>query len=126
MTTVASPLQLAVVTASALLAAVIGVLATLRRGHWLVTLLFASAFLSMAAFQAGTLGILHAEGANTARMWATYLAGASALTSWLWLCLSVVLARPNPLQQIQQAAAYLTLALIGCVVLFLVAGTLTW
>jgi hypothetical protein len=77
----------------------------------------------MAAFQAGTLGILHAEGANTARNWATYLAGASALTSWLWLCLSVVLARPNPLQQLRQAAAYLALALVGCVVLFLVAGT---
>jgi putative PEP-CTERM system histidine kinase len=123
MTMVASPLQLAVVTASAMLAAVIGVLATLRRGHWLVTMLFASAFLSMAAFQAGTLGILHAEGENTARMWATYLAGASALTSWLWLCLSVVLARPNPLQQLRQAAAYLTLALLGCVTLFLVAGT---
>jgi putative PEP-CTERM system histidine kinase len=56
-------------------------------------------------------------------MWATYLAGASALTSWLWLCLSVVLARPNPLQQLRQAAAYLTLALVGCVILFLVAGT---
>ena len=47
-----SPIQLAVVTASALLAAAIGVLATLRRGHWLVTMLFSSAFLSMAAFQA--------------------------------------------------------------------------
>ena len=34
-----SPIQLAVVTASALLAAAIGVLATLRRGHWLVTML---------------------------------------------------------------------------------------
>jgi len=51
-----SPIQIAVVTASALLAAAIGVLASLRRGHWLTTLLFSSAFLSMAAFQAGTLG----------------------------------------------------------------------
>ena len=118
-----SPVQLAVVTASAMLAAVIGVLATLRRGHWLVTLLFSSAFLSMAAFQAGTLGILHAEGAASARGWATYLAGASALASWLWLCLSVVLARPQPILQLRQAVAYLTLALVGCVTLFFVAGT---
>ena len=51
-----SPLQVSLVTASALLAAVIGLLALLRRGHWLVTLLFSSAFLSMAAFQAGTVG----------------------------------------------------------------------
>jgi putative PEP-CTERM system histidine kinase len=118
-----SPIQLAVITASAMLAAAIGVLASLRRGHWLVTLLFSSAFLSMAAFQAGTLGILHAEGAASARVWATYLAGASALASWLWLCLSVVLARPQPLQQLRQAVAYLTLALVGCVTLFFVAGT---
>ena len=118
-----SPIQLAILTASAMLAAVIGVLATLRRGHWLVTLLFASAFLSMAAFQAGTLGMLHADGPATARMWATYLAGVSALASWLWLCLSVVLARPSPLQQLRQAVAYLTLALVGCVTLFFVAGT---
>ena len=118
-----SPIQLAVVTVSAMLAAAIGVLATLRRGHWLVTLLFSSAFLSMAAFQAGTLGMLHAEGASTARMWATYLAGVSALASWLWLCLSVVLARPNPVLQLRQAVAYLTLALIGCGTLFFVAGT---
>lgn len=118
-----SPIQLAVVTASAMLAAAIGVIAAMRRGHWLVTLLFSSAFLSMAAFQAGTLGMLHAEGPTTARVWATYLASASALASWLWLCLSVVLARPNPLQQLQQAVAYLTLALVGCVTLFFVAGT---
>jgi hypothetical protein len=120
---VPSPIQLAVVTASAMLAAAIGVIAAMRRGHWLVTLLFSSAFLSMAAFQAGTLGMLHAEGPTTARVWATYLASASALASWLWLCLSVVLARPNPIQQLQQAVAYLTLALVGCVTLFFVAGT---
>src|SRR5262245_3777608 len=118
-----SPIQLAVVTASAMLAAAIGVLATLRRGHWLVTLLFSSAFLSMAAFQAGTLGILHADGQASARAWATYIAGASALASWLWLCLSVVLARPQPIQQLRQAVAYLALALVGCVTLFFVAGT---
>ncbi len=52
-----SPIQAATVTASALLAAVIGLLALLRRGHWLTTLLFSSAFLRMAAFEAGTLGI---------------------------------------------------------------------
>ena len=118
-----SPIQIAVVTASAMLAAVIGLLATLRRGHWLVTMLFSSAFLAMAAFQAGTLGILHADTAAAARMWATYLAGVSALASWLWLSLSVVMARPNPIQQLRHASAYLTLALIGCVTLFFVAGT---
>ena len=118
-----SPIQLAVVTASAMLAAAIGVLATLRRGHWLVTMLFSSAFLSMASFQAGTLGILHAEGAASARVWATYLASASALASWLWLCLSVVLARPQPIQQLRSAVAYLALALVGCATLFFVAGT---
>jgi len=118
-----TPIQMAVVTASAMLAAVIGVLATLRRGHWLVTLLFSSAFLCVAAFQAGTLGILHADGPTTARVWATYLASTSALASWLWLGLSVVLARPYPIQQLRQGVAYLTLALVGCVILFFVAGT---
>jgi putative PEP-CTERM system histidine kinase len=118
-----TPIQMAVVTASAMLAAAIGVFATLRRGHWLVTLLFSSAFLCVASFQAGTLAILHADGAAAARTWATYLASTSALASWLWLGLSVVLARPRPLQHLRQAAAYLTLALIGCVVLFGVAGT---
>jgi hypothetical protein len=46
-----TPIQMAVVTASAMLAAAIGVFATLRRGHWLVTLLFSSAFLCVAAYQ---------------------------------------------------------------------------
>ncbi len=118
-----TPIQMVVVTASAMLAAAIGVFGTVRRGHWLVTLLFSSAFLTMAAFQAGTLGMLHAEGAATARTWATYLASTSALASWLWLGLSVVLARPKPIQQLRQAVAYLTLALVGCVILFYVAGT---
>jgi putative PEP-CTERM system histidine kinase len=118
-----SPIQVAVVTASAMLAAAIGLFGTLRRGHWLVTLLFSSAFLSMAAYLAGTLGMLHADTASAARMWATYLAGVSALASWLWLSLSVVLARPDPIPQLRQAAAYLTLALVGCVTLFFVAGT---
>ncbi|HYM82273.1 MAG TPA: XrtA/PEP-CTERM system histidine kinase PrsK [Candidatus Limnocylindria bacterium] len=118
-----SPIQAAVVTASALLAAAIGLLATLRRGQWLTTLLFASSFLSLAAFQAGTLGMLNATTTGAARMWATYLAGVSALASWLWLVLSVVLARPSPILQLRNAAAYLTLALIGCVTLFAVAGT---
>jgi hypothetical protein len=118
-----SPLQVAIVTASAMLAAAIGLLATLRRGHWLTTLLFASAFLSLAAFQAGTLGILHSSGSQTARLWASYLAGVSALASWLWLGLSVVLARPNPPQQIRNAGAYLALALVGCVTLSAVANT---
>jgi putative PEP-CTERM system histidine kinase len=118
-----SPIQQAVVTAGAMLAAVIGILATLRRGPWLVTLLFSSAFLSVAALQAGTLGLLHADSAGAARTWATYLLGVSALASWLWLCLSVALARPEPIQHLRQALAYLTLALAGCVTLFSIAGT---
>ena len=118
-----SPIQQAVVTAGAMLAAVIGLLATLRRGHWLTTLLFSSAFLALAALQAGTFGLLRADSEAVARVWATYLLGVSALASWLWLCLSVVLARPQPTQQLRSAVAYLTLALAGCVTLFFVAGT---
>ena len=118
-----SPIQQAVVTASAMLAAVIGILVTLRRGHWLTTLLFSSAFLSLGALQAGTLGLLHAESDGAARAWATYLLGVSALASWLWLVLSVVLARSHPMQHVRQALAYLTLALIACVTLFVLAGS---
>ena len=80
-----TPIQEAVVTASALLAAAIGVFGTVRRGHWLVTLLFSSAFLTMAAFQAGTLAMLHADTPTLARVWAIHLASTSALASWLWL-----------------------------------------
>ena len=69
----ASPIQQAVITASALLAAVIGILGTLRRGHWVTTLLFSSAFLAVAALQAGVLGLLHADSGTTARNWATLL-----------------------------------------------------
>ena len=118
-----SPLQWSLITASAMLAAVIGLLALLRRGHWLVTLLFSSAFFSMAAFQAGTLGIVQADSTASARTWATYLAGVSALASWLWLSLSVVLARPDSWKQIRDAGAYLTLALAGCAVMWGIAGT---
>ncbi len=110
-----SPIQVALVEASAWLAAVIGLLATLRRGHWLTTLVFSAAFLSVAAFQAGTLGMLHASTPGASRTWATYLAEVSALASWLWLTLSVVVARSDPWPQIKNAAAYLILALIGCV-----------
>src|SRR5215813_4161225 len=99
----ASPLQVSVVTASALMAAVIGLLAFLRRGHFLTTLVFASAFLTLAALQAGTIGILHASSPTAARVWATYLAGVSALASWLWLALSLVLARSDPWGQIRRA-----------------------
>jgi putative PEP-CTERM system histidine kinase len=116
-------LQESALTASALLLATIGVLAALRRGHWLTTLLFSSAFLSMAAFQAGALGMLHADTPASAREWAAYMAGVSALTSWLWLALSVVMARPNPFQNLKDAAAYLTLALFACIALAVVAGT---
>ncbi len=118
-----SPLQVSLITASALLAAVIGLLALLRRGHWLVTLLFSSAFLSIAAFQVGTLGIVQADSPVTARTWATYLAGVSALASWLWLSLSVVMARPDPWKQVRDAGAYLMLALAGCAVMWGIAST---
>ncbi|HUK63735.1 MAG TPA: GAF domain-containing protein, partial [Dongiaceae bacterium] len=119
----ASPIQQAVITASALLAAMIGVLGTLRRGHWVTTLLFSSAFLAVAALQAGVLGLLHADSGTTARNWATYLLGVSALAGWLWLALSVVFARSDPMHHIRQAGAYLALALAGCLTLFGVAGT---
>ena len=119
----ASPVQVSIVLASAMLAAVIGLLVSLRRGHWLTTLIFSAAFLSMAAFQAGTLGILNADTPGAARTWAIYLARTSALASWLWLCLSVVLARNDPWSLIRNAAAYLTLGLAGCVGMSFVAGS---
>lgn len=118
-----SPIEHSVVAATALLAAVIGLLALLRRGHWLITLLFSASFLSLAAFQAGTLAMLSTEAPGAARTWAGYLAFGSALTSWLWLSLSVVLARPDPWQQIRNAAAYLALALGGCVAMAVAAGS---
>ena len=40
---------------SALLLAAIGLLSLLRRGHWMTTLLFASAFLALAAVPAGVI-----------------------------------------------------------------------
>ncbi|MEO5989220.1 MAG: XrtA/PEP-CTERM system histidine kinase PrsK [Candidatus Eisenbacteria bacterium] len=119
----ASPIQEAVVSASALLLAAIGLIVLLRRGHWLTTLLFASAFLSLAAFQAGTLGLVHADGTASARLWATYLARVSALVSWLWLTLSVVLGRPEPRAQLRNAGAPLVLSLIGCTILSSTANT---
>lgn len=122
MTLTSSPVQISLVMASALLTLVIGLLATLRRGHWLTTMLFSSAFLSIAAFEAGTLGILHADTLVSARSWAVYLAEVSALASWLWLSLSVVLARTDPWEQIKNAASYLALALAGCVAMFVMAG----
>jgi putative PEP-CTERM system histidine kinase len=118
-----SPIHFSMVMASALLAAVIGALATLRRGHWLTTLVFSSSFLCMAAFQAGTLGMLNAATPETARNWAIYLARTSALASWLWLTLSVVLAQAEPWQQIRNAGAYLALALIGCIGMSAAAGS---
>ena len=119
----ASPIQAAVVSASALLLAAIGLIALLRRGHWLTTLLFASAFLSLAAFEAGTLGMVNADTAAAARVWASYLVRNSALVSWLWLTLSAVLGRPDPRQHLRDAGAYLALSLAGCVVLSSTANT---
>ena len=90
-----SAIQAALVNASALLLAAIGLFALLRRGQWLTTLLFSSAFLSLAAFEAGTLGMVNAGSEGALRTWAVYLARNSALVSWLWLTLSVVLGRPR-------------------------------
>lgn len=119
----ASPIQGAAVAASAMLLAGIGLFGLLRRGQWLTTLLFASCFLSLAAFQAGTLGMVNAGDEGQARVWATYLARVSALVSWLWLTLSVVLGRPEPRLQLRNAGAYLVLSLVGCVVLAATAST---
>lgn len=119
----ASPIQAAAVSASAMLLAAIGLFGLLRRGQWMTTLLFASSFLSLAAFQAGTLGMVNAGDAEQARTWATYLARIAALVSWLWLTLSVVLGRPEPRLQLRNAGAYLVLSLVGCVVLALTAAT---
>ena len=119
----ASPIQAAAVAASAMLLAGIGLFGLMRRGQWLTTLLFASAFLSLAAFQAGTLGMVNSSDTVEARMWATYLARISALVSWLWLTLSVVLGRPEPRLQLRNAGAYLVLSLVGCVVLAATAET---
>ncbi len=116
-------IEAAAVTASALLLAMIGLLALLRRGHWLTTLLFSSAFLSLAAFELGTLGMVDAASESGVRLWASYLARNSALVSWLWLTLSVVLGRADPRQHLRDAGAYLTLSLLGCVVLASTAGT---
>jgi hypothetical protein len=63
-------LQQAAVSASAMLLAAIGLIALLQRGHWLVTLLFSSSFLSLAALQAGVLGLLRASTAEGAHVWA--------------------------------------------------------
>lgn len=119
----AVPFENSLVLASVLLAAVIGLLVGLRRGHWLTTLVFAAAFFSVAAFQAGTLGILHADSAMSARNWAIYLARTSALVSWLWLVLSVVIARADPWQHVRKSAAYLALALAGCALMSVAAGS---
>uniref|UniRef100_A0A832I160 histidine kinase n=1 Tax=Eiseniibacteriota bacterium TaxID=2212470 RepID=A0A832I160_UNCEI len=123
MVALASPVQVGVVSATALLMAWIGLLVLLRGGHWLTTLFFASSFLVLAGFEAGVIGLLQADAPAGGRMWATYLAGVSALASWLWLCMSVVLARPDPWQQIRNAGAYLALALAGCVAMFAASDT---
>lgn len=119
----ASPVQAAAVSAAALLLTAIGLIALLRRGHWLTTLLFSSAFLSFAAFHAGTLGLVHGGSFAGASEWATYLVRVSSLVSWLWLTLSVVLGRPDPRQHLRQAGAYLALSLLGCLIIVALAGS---
>jgi putative PEP-CTERM system histidine kinase len=118
-----SPIQIAVCTASAMLAAVIGLLALLRRGHWLTTMLFAASFLAVAAFQAGTLGLLGASWSGQARSWATYLTTLSSLGAWLWLAMSVVLGRPEPWVQVRSARFVLAAALVASVAFFGLAHT---
>jgi putative PEP-CTERM system histidine kinase len=117
------PFETSVVIASSLITAVIGLFVTLRRGHWLTTLLFSAAFFAVAAFQAGTLGILHAQTPESARQWAIYLGRSSALASWLWLALTLVLARRDPWEQVRNSASYLALALAGSLALSLSAGS---
>ncbi len=114
-------LQQAAVSASAMLLIAIGIIALLQRGQWLITLLFSAAFLSLGALQAGALGLLRASTPGAAHVWADYLARVSALSSWLWLALSVLLGRPEPRRQLREAGAPLALSLIACVLLFVLA-----
>lgn len=111
----------AAVSASAMLLLAIGVIAILQRGQWLVTLLFSAAFLALGAFQAGVLGLLRAGTPSTAHVWADYLARVSALSSWLWLTLSVLFGRPEPRRQLREAGAQILLALGACLLLFVIA-----
>jgi hypothetical protein len=113
--------QQAATSASAMLLTAIGLIAVLQRGQWLITLLFASAFLALGALQAGALGLLRATTTDGAHVWADYLARVSALLSWLWLSLSVLLGRPEPRRQLREAGAPLALSLVACVLLFLLA-----
>src|SRR5262245_7013457 len=99
----------------------IGLIALLQRGQWLITLLFAAAFLALGALQAGALGLLKATTPTGAHVWADYLARVSALASWLWLALSVLLGRPEPRRQLREAGAPLALSLVACVLLFVLA-----
>lgn len=111
-------LQQAGVSASAMLLLAIGVIAVLQRGQWLITLLFSASFLALGALQAGVLGLLRADTVTSAHVWADYLARVSALASWLWLALSVLLGRPEPSRQLREAGAPLALSLIACLALF--------
>jgi hypothetical protein len=104
-----------------MLLAAIGLIAVLQRGHWLTTLLFSASFLALAAFQAGVLALLRATTPDGAHVWADYLARVSALTSWLWLSLSVLLGRPEPGRQLRESGAMLSLSLVACVLLFVLA-----
>ena len=113
--------QQAATSASAMLLTAIGLIAVLQRGQWLITLLFASAFLALGALQAGALGLLRATTTDGAHVWADYLARVSALLSWLWLSLSVLLGRPEPRRQLREAGAPLALSLVACVILFALA-----
>jgi len=114
-------LQAAATSASAMLLLAIGLIALLQRGQWLITLLFSSSFLALGALQAGALGLLRSSTPGGAHVWADYLARVSALTSWLWLSLSVLLGRPEPRRQLREAGAPLALSLVACVLLFLLA-----
>jgi len=113
--------QQAAISASAMLLAAIGLIALLQRGHWLTTMLFSASFLALGAFQAGVLALLRATTPDGAHVWADYLARVSALTSWLWLSLSVLLGRPEPRRQLRESGAMLAISLVACVLLFVLA-----
>ena len=114
-------LQQAATSASAMLLTAIGLIALLQRGQWLITLLFSSSFLALGALQAGALGLLRSTTPGGAHVWADYLARVSALSSWLWLALSVLLGRPEPQRQLREAGAPLAASLVTCVLLFVLA-----
>src|SRR5262249_32743098 len=114
-------LQQAATSASAMLLTAIGLIALLQRGQWLITLLFSAAFLALGALQAGAPPLLRSPPPRGAARRAGPPPRVSALASWLWLALSVLLGRPEPRRQLREAGAPLALSLVACVLLFVLA-----